>query len=238
MGDNGCVLPLADMPIDHVVFDLGGVVLRGQERLTEIARLIGAPTGSVTGRGDGAAAAFRTAYDTPRLAYDRTSDSRAYWSAVAAAAGAPQPDTETIAALTDLDTAGWLGTDSGTLAVIDELYQTGMKLAILSNAPASMGDAARRQPWARPFRTVLISGELGVVKPDPEIYEALLTALRAPAERVMFIDDRADNVASARDLGIRAVRFTGAGALRHTLADAGLLSARPGVDAAAPSRRT
>lgn len=231
MGQNGPVTAQADIPVEYVVFDLGGVVLTGQARLPDIARRIGAPA-------DVDPAEFRAAYNAPRLAYDRTSDTHAYWSAIAATVGAPQPDDEAIAALTDLDIDGWLGTDAGTIALIEELHDAGIELAVLSNAPASMGAAIRRQPWARFFRHYVISGEIGLVKPDLAIYRALLDELRAPAERVFFTDDRPENIAGAQAAGIRALQFTGADAVRAALRDAGVRVGLPEPGSLRPSSRS
>lgn len=222
--------PLAHIRVEHVVFDLGGVVLAGPARLPEIARRIGAPA-------DVTPEDFRNAYNAPRLAYDRTSDSRAYWSAVAAAVGAPEPDAAAVAALSDLDTAGWLGTDPGTLDLIAELHGAGVRLAVLSNAPASIGAAVRCLPWARAFEHYVISGEIGMVKPDLAIYHALLEQLDAPADRVLFTDDRPENVTGAQSVGIRAVAFTSADALRASLVSAGLPVRLPQREATRPEQR-
>ncbi len=50
------------------------------------------------------------------------------------------------------------------------------------------------------------SHELGALKPDREVFEAVLGALACPAERVLFLDDNEPNVAGARAAGIRAER--------------------------------
>lgn len=199
-----------------MVFDLGGVILAPTTALPRLAELIRAPH-TVTPE------QFAAAYYERRRWYDETSDGRGYWSAVAAACGAPPPDPAEIDALTEADTAGWLGIDPATIALAGDLREAGTRLAVLSNAPASMGRAVRRQPWSSMFTTVVISGEIGVVKPDPAIYRALLEKLAVPAERVWFTDDRPENVSGALAAGIHAVRFTDAAALRSALARGGLL---------------
>lgn len=58
------------------------------------------------------------------------------------------------------------------------------------------------------FHFTVTSAELGVMKPDPRIFEtALARAGAAPAESV-FVDDMAENVAAARALGMHGIRFT------------------------------
>ena len=64
---------------------------------------------------------------------------------------------------------------------------------------------------------------LGLRKPEAAIYRRTLDILGREGRRVMFIDDRAENVAAAQDAGMEAVQFTGESALRAVLAEKGLL---------------
>lgn len=74
------------------------------------------------------------------------------------------------------------------------------------------------------FRDILVSGHVGMLKPDPAIYRLLMDRnLLHPAE-CLFIDDNPDNVAAARALGIDAIAFEGAGPLWDALAARGLLA--------------
>lgn len=206
--------------IDWMVFDLGNVVLYQTEGLPELARRIGAaPT--VT------PAAFRDAYNASRRAYDLHSDPARYWTTVAAASGAPVPDADTIAELTAMDVTIWSRTEPEILELFGELRDGGIRLAVLSNAPTAMGDYVRRQPWAHLFERIVISGEIGLIKPDAAIYEYLLRDLAAPAGRVAFADDLTENIAGAFAAGIRGIVFRGAGALRSALTDLGALAAPP-----------
>ncbi len=207
--------PPADTPIDYVVFDLGGVVLQETDALDHLAERIGAPSRTT-------AAEFRSAYYATRLDYDLHSDSERYWSQVALACGAPEPRAADIADLTTIDNAGWLRVDAVTMELIVALHRAGVALAVLSNAPAALGEMVRRQSWAGMFQHIVISGEIGMVKPDLAIYEALLKALDVPAPAVAFTDDRADNVAGAAAAGIRGIPFTGADALRQNLQNLGV----------------
>ncbi len=64
---------------------------------------------------------------------------------------------------------------------------------------------------------------LGLRKPEAAIYRRALDILGREGRRVLFIDDRAENVAAAQAAGMEAVQFTGESALRAVLADRGLL---------------
>jgi len=73
------------------------------------------------------------------------------------------------------------------------------------------------------FRVTLSSCYLGLRKPAPPIYNRALDILGRPAERILFIDDRAENVAGAVSVGIKAVQFTGAEALERELVNLGVI---------------
>ena len=104
----------------------------------------------------------------------------------------------------------------------DPVRYTGIRLAVLSNAPVSMGEYVRRQQWARLFDRIVISGEIGLIKPDAAIFAHLLRDLAAPADRVAFTDDLPENIAGAEAAGIRGIVFRGAGPLRSALAALGV----------------
>lgn len=198
--------------INWLVFDLGDVVLKRTEAIPDLAQLLAVPPERL-----------QSAYWTYRRDYDLDSDATAFWSAIAKDAGAPPPDPELIDRLVRLDDAGWSVSDADVLTLMDDAAAAGLRLAVLSNAPSSMGRLISRQPWARVFDPLLFSGDLGMLKPEERIYRHLLDAIGAEAAEVAFLDDRADNVAGATALGIRAVQFTGAADARTRLVELGLL---------------
>lgn len=59
------------------------------------------------------------------------------------------------------------------------------------------------------FDWVFLSHEMGYAKPQPEIYEKMLTDLGTSPERVVFFDDLAANVEAANEIGIQAIQVTG-----------------------------
>jgi len=67
------------------------------------------------------------------------------------------------------------------------------------------------------FQVALSSCYLGLRKPEPAIYLRALDILGGPPERILFIDDRAENVAGAASAGMKAIPFQGADALRRQL---------------------
>lgn len=197
--------------IKWLVFDLGDVVLKRTEAIPDLARLL-----------DIAPERMLTAYWTHRREYDGNSDGPAFWSAVSSDAGGAPPDADLIADLVRLDDAGWSVADADMLTLIDDAARAGLQLAVLSNAPSSMGRLITALPWATSFTTLLFSGDLGMLKPEERIYRHLLDQLGAEPAEVAFLDDRRDNVDGATAVGIHAVQFTGAAAARDQLVRLGL----------------
>lgn len=111
-----------------------------------------------------------------------------------------------------------------TEAVIEDLYARGTPMFGLSNMSAETleGTCAMSPAFGR-LAEIVISGRVGLLKPDPRIFE--LAAQRAdllPAE-LLFVDDSAANIAAAADVGFDVHHFTDPAALRPALERRGLL---------------
>ncbi|MDI3389158.1 HAD family phosphatase [Streptomyces sp. B-S-A8] len=96
----------------------------------------------------------------------------------------------------------------------DELRARGTRVAVLSN---SWSDAYPDRLYDGRFSPVVISGQVGLRKPDRVVYELLCTRLGLPPERVAFVDDMRPNVEGARRAGLHAVHHRDAGATRDAL---------------------
>jgi putative hydrolase of the HAD superfamily len=75
----------------------------------------------------------------------------------------------------------------------------------------------------RYFRVAFSSCYVGLRKPEPAIYRRALDILGSPPGRVLFIDDREENVDAGLAAGMKAIRYTGADALRGELERLGAL---------------
>lgn len=112
-----------------------------------------------------------------------------------------------------------------TVALLKAFKAQGMPVFALSNFGAETFARARaRHDFLDAFDAAFISGHLGVLKPEPEIYAALEKATGLAGDKIFFIDDRADNIAAARARGWQAHHFTGPAALRQDLVASGVLS--------------
>ena len=193
-----------------VLADYGEVISAAlpAETILELADLAGQQPGEFRGR-----------YWKFRPPYDLGQSDRAYWSAVLGRELKAEP--RLVAAMTRADVAGWLTLNPRTLPALAEFAtDAGVRLALLSNAPEPLAAAIDRSGWSAGFDRRFYSCRLGLAKPDPAVYEAVLDDLGTTPQSVLFIDDRAENVLAAAALGLRAVRFTSAQKLPRQLAAA------------------
>ena len=89
--------------------------------------------------------------------------------------------------------------------LVRRAHSTGLRTALLSN---SWGNEYPRDGWAEMFDVVVISGEVGMRKPDPDIFEHTLDLLGLSAPQCVFVDDLERNVRAAAALGFVGVRHT------------------------------
>jgi putative hydrolase of the HAD superfamily len=60
---------------------------------------------------------------------------------------------------------------------------------------------------------------MGMMKPDPDIYLAVLNDLACRPDEAVFIDDKTENVEAARQLGMRGIVFRGVAEVQAELCD-------------------
>jgi 2-haloacid dehalogenase len=112
-----------------------------------------------------------------------------------------------------------------TVEILAELKERGYPLFALSNWSAETFPHAReRFEFLSWFDTVVVSGEVKLVKPDRRIFELLLEKIGWQASQCVFIDDAEKNVSVARQLGFQTIHFQSAELLRSELCRLGLLS--------------
>lgn len=193
---------------EAVVLDLGDVVIRW-----EPARAIAAAVGPEE------AHRFLSADDFDFYAWNHEQD-----------AGRPWPEAEALACRTH---PHWephvLGYRThfalavqhevpGTVPIVQRLHRAGIPLFGLTNWSADLFPEARsRHRFLELFDDIVVSGEEGVAKPDPAIFQVLATRIGLPLERCVYVDDSPRNVAAAARAGLDAIAFTDAGQLRADL---------------------
>jgi HAD superfamily hydrolase (TIGR01509 family) len=106
-----------------------------------------------------------------------------------------------------------------TVKLIRGLYQSGIALYCLSNMPASIYAHLRlRHAFWDVFRGIVISGEVQMNKPEPEVFAHLLERFELRAEESVFVDDLPVNIEAARGVGLHTILFRDAAQCRHELA--------------------
>jgi putative hydrolase of the HAD superfamily len=115
--------------------------------------------------------------------------------------------------------------ENGALGILKELAASDRcLLGALNNEARETNEYRFEHFGLRPlFEVTLSSCYLGLRKPDLAIYRRALDILGRPPERILFIDDRAGNVAGAEAAGIKAILFEGADALHAELSRLGVL---------------
>jgi putative hydrolase of the HAD superfamily len=184
-----------------VIFDYGNVLCQDQPiaETQAMASILGVPLER-----------FSELYWQFRVDYDAdVLDPIEYWNAVA------QKDSRTLTAdqvseLIEIDSRSWSYPAAVMPQWAQELRAAGLRTAILSNMPVPVRDYILACPWLPEFDAITFSCEVGVCKPEPEIYYDCLNKLRAKPFEVLFLDDRDYNVRAAQALGLHAILFTDA----------------------------
>lgn len=116
------------------------------------------------------------------------------------------------------------GPIEGTVAVIDDLRARGVPLFALTNWSAeTFPYVEHRYEFMEWFEHILVSGRVGLKKPDVAIFRLLLARCGIDVREAVFIDDSAANIAAAASIGLHAIRFTSATGLRSDLETLGIL---------------
>jgi putative hydrolase of the HAD superfamily len=98
--------------------------------------------------------------------------------------------------------------DEPMLEAVRRARRAGIRTGLVSNSWG--GHRYPRELMEELFDGVVISGELGVRKPDPEIYEAGAASIDLPAEACVFVDDLPFNLKPAREAGMATVHHVSA----------------------------
>lgn len=183
-----------------VIFDFGGVLCfhPAEERFARIAALLNISTLRLL-------EIFwehRIEYDAGRL------DSRAYWTQVAEAAG-KHLDEPLLSQLGKLEIELWDNFDRRVFDWAAYLKSKGIRTAMLSNLPRSLGEALLARPGLLDaFDHLTLSYRLKIVKPDPAIYHYAAHGLAVTPAEALFLDDKPENVEGARAIGMRAELYS------------------------------
>ena len=182
-----------------VVFDLFGVLTRGQSQrgVDAMARSLGVGPSS-----------FHAAYWADRPDYDRgVLSGPEYWDRVARSL-TREVDRRLIERLIAIDVDSWDRPEPSMVEFAGAVSRSHLAAAIVSNSPPEITDRFRSYPWMAGFDRLIFSSEVGLVKPEPAIFERVMAELGVDPGDSVFVDDRAENIEAARALGMRTFLFT------------------------------
>ncbi len=93
--------------------------------------------------------------------------------------------------------------------------QKNFQIVLFSNAPSSfIRQILKENNLENLFQSVIISSEIGFVKPNPDFFKKALDIIDVPVEKILFIDDNQKNTEAAEKLGIQSIVFKGAETLK------------------------
>lgn len=92
------------------------------------------------------------------------------------------------------------------VTLIRELREQGYPIALLSNESVKLRDRLHELKLDDLFDHILISAEIGVMKPDPTAFRVALQTLGVAPQEAIFVDDALPNVRGAQQLGIHAIQ--------------------------------
>ena len=121
-----------------------------------------------------------------------------------------------------IDSVG--GPVAGTVTILSQLKRAGYRLYGLSNWSAETFPRARkRYDFFGLLDGIVLSGEVGLVKPDPKIYQILLEKIGRPARECLLIDDSLPNIHQAQEMGFAVIHFQSPEQLEASLRDLNIL---------------
>ena len=199
-------------PPTAVVFDLGGVLIRWDPR--HLYRQL-MPEDEVDAFLD------EVGFD----AWNHEQDAGAPWGPAVEAHAALFPHRRALLAAYPARFPDSLdGPVEGTVAILAELHAAGTRLVALTNWSAELFPHAEATfDFLALFEGIVVSGREGVAKPDPAVFDLLLSRYDLDPAGTVFVDDSPANVATAAAAGLTALVFTGADRLRADLSRLGLL---------------
>jgi epoxide hydrolase-like predicted phosphatase len=185
------------MSIQNIYIDFGGVLVRTEDKgpRTRQAERLG-----------------MTYHDLEKIVFENETSRRAsageipeeaHWQAVAESLRLPRTEADQV-------TAEFFAGDRADQTWLDFLrgLRPERKVCLISNAWSGLRAFITHQGFADVFDHMVISAEVGIMKPDPRIYRLALEELAAKPEESVFLDDVLVNVEAARSVGMAGIHFT------------------------------
>ncbi len=199
---------------DAVSLDVGGVLVVPDHGVLRLA-LASAGVGHDASR-------FGVGHYLAMAALDRAAadpeDFTDYLRELVLVAGVPEDERpRAVDALTGvLVTPTWCQPVPGSREALRSLAAAGLRLSVTSNSDGNVADHLRRHEWVQvgdhgpgvPVEVITDSGNVGVGKPDPRVFQATIDGLGLPPERILHVGDSVHfDVAGAAAVGMQSVHM-------------------------------
>jgi epoxide hydrolase-like predicted phosphatase len=185
------------MRILSVFIDFGGVILRTEDKGPRFhqAELLGLTYDALE----------KIIFESESSRQASTGEilEEAHWQAVAKTLGVSRQESDKI-------TETFFSGDRADTTLLDFLrsLHPERKVGLISNAWSGLRAFITRQNFADVFDDMIISAEVGLMKPDERIYRMALEKMGTRPEESVFLDDMLVNVEAARAVGMKAIQFT------------------------------
>jgi putative hydrolase of the HAD superfamily len=187
-------------PIRAVVFDVGGILEPPFDDVLvpELAAMLGIPEPQLL---------QRRAADAVALMVGRMT-LREFYAGVVAEAGRPVEPGALVERHLAIYGAATTPLDARVLGLIQTLRRRHV-VACLTNTEVEVARFNRERGLFAPFDRAFLPTEMGLHKPDRAIYQRALAELGCEAPEAVFTDDKLENVAAARAVGMSAIHYRG-----------------------------
>jgi len=202
------------LSVRAVVFDYGNVISLPQDPkvMDELAARVGVERDR-----------FESALWSLRGDYDRgTISAKEYFKNILSSLDVFF-DEKSIEDIIEIDTNSWKNINTETETLMKELKTAGYMVGILSNMPHDF------LVWAKENIPVfslphfgLFSCDVNLIKPEEAIYRKLLSRLDLKADELVFFDDKTENIAGARAVGMEAILWRNVKDARRELISLGV----------------
>ncbi len=226
---NGLLAAVADevrgddrpwMPIEAVVFDMDGVIRHWlPEFITDAEARLGLPEGVIS-----SVAFAQPLFREAMIGVHTVEEWSARIGAAVVEAAGEDADVSAEAVAEIWSQSSW-ELDAAVIDLVRGLKAAGTTTAVFSNASTNLESDIDEMGITDLFDVIANSSRLGVTKPAVEGFERVASMIGVDPGRTLFVDDRAENVAGAIDVGWHAVEMRGADRLGGVLRRLGVLGA-------------
>ncbi len=196
-----------------VIFDIGGVLLKNDFAFVPyVSNLLKVPEGRIESVAESEWDALQRGEET----------SAEYWHRVCKILGIEPPAKSVLSKIWATSLQEGASVNEETILIVEKLAKQ-YQMGIISNTEKENCEFLHNQPFMKFFTEVLLSPEVGLRKPEFEIFDLATSRLGLEKSEILFIDDDERWVEAARNCGMEAIHFISADRLDLYFKDRGII---------------